>query len=274
MTDLIQKRTDCADVDTKSLSQLLDPVSQDNVTIILITGFMAPWFASYPLSSYLRWKGWKNIEFFKYDSICGSIESHGQNLADFVAILAEQRPDHSFYFCCTSMGNLLLRCAFQRPNFPISALRGKHVAVAPPWRGAAWGRLMDRFGIARWITGSGCGKQLRTTALDGFDYMGHHPSTVETLVIAGASSYNPLIPSPNDGTVSLDETILRTPHYRILMPWGIHSLFSFTPSSFWITHRFFLGDTQALEYHPGLNALEKEAKEASDKASTSNPPKD
>jgi hypothetical protein len=262
MSSTSQKRNNGADVSEVASSSNSSAVSQDNVTIVLVTGFMAPWYASYPFAGYLKWKGWKHVEFFQYDSIGGTIEGHGSDLADYMAALAEQRPDHVFYFYCTSMGNLLLRCAFKSPKFPKSALRGKHVAVGPPWRGAAWGRFLDRFQIARWVSGNGCGKQLRTTELDGFDYMGHHPSTVETLVIAGASSYNFFISRPNDGTVLVEETILRTPHWRFTIPWGIHSLFSVTPSCFWAAHQFFLGHTSFLEHHPGLDASEKASSSA------------
>lgn len=246
--------------------------SQDSVTIVIVHGFMAPAYSSLPLCHFLRWKGWKKVENFKYDSRAETIEAHGERLAAFIAILAEQRPDDVFYFYCTSMGNLLLRWALQQPNFPERAKSGKHVAVAPPWRGTAWGRFVDHFAVARWVSGSGPGKQLRKTQFNGFDYLGHHPASLSTLVVSGASSYNWFIPTPNDGTVTVEETVLRTPHFRYNFSWGIHGLFSVTPSLFYLAHRFFLGDRSGLEEHPGLDAMESSPENEKSAASSSGSP--
>lgn len=231
----------------------------ENVTICLVSGFMAPWYSQIPVLRYLKWKGWRYVECFKYDSMTGTIESKGSELATWVAKLAEARPNHNFYFYCTSMGNLVLRSAWTCPNMPESSKRGRHVLVAPPWRGAAWGRFVDQFSIARWVSGDGCGRQLRMTAQDGFDYMGHHPPSVSALVIAGTANSNWFIPRPNDGTVCLEETILRTPHWRVVVPWAYHSLFNLIPSVLWYTHQFFLGATDIFELHPGLNAVQNAA---------------
>lgn len=228
-------------------------VDQNKVTVVLVQGFMAPKYSHLVIYHYLKWKGWTHVEIFNYDSKAQTIEFHGEELAKFVAKLAKEREDHTFYFYCTSMGNLVLRVALQREEMPDRAKSGaKHVAIGPPWRGAAWGRWVDQWAIARWISGDGPGRQLRKTPLDGFDHLGNHPPSMSTLVIYGDVSYNIFIPRPNDGTIAVEETYLRTPHWRICITWGTHWLFSYTPSALWNAHRFFLGDTTGLEYHGGL----------------------
>lgn len=256
MAEVSKKRSKVAEGEATSQNEKPLVEVQENVTIVLVQGFMAPWYSQYPIYRYLKWKGWKHVEIFKYDSVAETIEFHGAALADFVATLAEKQPGQVFYFYCTSMGNLVLRSALKRQNMPDSAQVGRHVAVGPPWRGTAWGRFVNNFSLARWISGNGCGKQLRTTALDGFDFMGHHPPTLRTLVIAGGSSFNLFIPRPNDGTILVEETLLRTPHHRLYLPWGIHTLFNLTPSIFWAAHQFFLGHSDGFEEHPGLDALD------------------
>lgn len=229
--------------------------SPNEVTIVMIHGFMSPWYSQVFSSRYLLQNGWPNVEIFNYDSKSETIEIHGETLAKHVANLAKERPTHTFYFCATSMGNLLLRVAFQRPEMPENAKIGRHVAIGPPWRGAAWGRAVSRWPIGRKVAGDGPGRQLLNTKLDGFDYMGNTPEGVQTLVIAGTSSYNCIIPTPNDGTVCLEETILRTPHWRKTISWGVHALLNFTPAVFHAAHQFFLGNTSDFDLHPGLDSV-------------------
>lgn len=245
---------DAADVAKSNLSP---SELQQKSTVILLSGFMAPWYSMLLVQRYLRWKGWPKVEIFNYNSRSGTIEKHGQKLAEYVKALVESRPEDTFHFYCTSMGNLVLRCAYQSKDMPDSAKRGRHVNVAPPWRGVAWGRLMDRWAIARWISGDGCGKQLRETPMDGFDSMGDHPPGVDVLVITGSSSWNPFIAAPNDGTIVWDETILKTPHWRTNIVWGMHSFMNMTPAVFWLSHNWLLGTTDGLglDFHPGLDAL-------------------
>lgn len=238
---------------------------RDRVTIILVHGFMAPSYSQNMLQWYLNKEGWSHIEKFVYDSKSETIEFHGQKLAEFVAAIAEKRPDHEIYFLATSMGNLLLRVAWHCEEMPESAKRGRHVAVGPPWRGASWGRAVNGLWIARKISGDGPGRQLCTTPMDGFDYMGDSPKEVDTLVITGNASYNIFISSPNDGTVTLEETYLRTPHWRSVVPWGVHALLNWSIVTCRLSHQFFSGSTDGLEFHPGLIALEAEKSVADDK---------
>lgn len=244
-----------AESDASSVeSQLVRAAPQERVTIVIVAGFMAPGYMQYPLYYFLKWKGWKHVHRFQYDSRAETIEAHGERLAQFVSSLASERPEDEFYFYCTSMGNLLLRWALQTPNFPEKAKSGRLVAVAPPWRGASWGRFVDQFAIARWVSGNGCGRQLRKTEWDGFDYMGELPDSLTTLVVSGSSSYNIFIAKPNDGTVTVDETLVGTPHLRYNFAWGVHSFFCITPRLFSLAHDFFLGITTHLEPHPGHSA--------------------
>lgn len=226
--------------------------ARDRVTIVLVHGFMAPSYSHMMLVWFLQKEGWPNVERFVYDSKAETIEFHGQKLAEFVADLAEKRPDHEIYFIGTSMGNLLLRVAYQHERMPEAAKRGRHVAVGPPWRGSSWGRAVDWLWFARKISGDGPGRQLRTTAVGGFDYMGEIPDAVQTLVITGNACTNIFIPYPNDGTVALEETYLDTPHYRATVPWGLHALLNFSIVTCRLADQFFSGSTDGMELHPGL----------------------
>mgnify|MGYP001044438646 CR=1 FL=1 len=246
-------------------------VDQDKVTLVIINGFMASRYADIPSSIYFKWKGWSHVEVFKYDTRGGTIEGHGASLADFLSKLVKARPGNVFYYYATSMGNLVLRAALSNADMPAEAKVGKHVLIGPPWRGAEWGRTVHPWAIARWVSGEGTGKQLRTTPLDGFDYLGHHPESLQAFVISGTASHNPFITRPNDGTITLLETYLQTPHYRHNINWGVHQLFNFWPSCWMLAHQFFLGDTTKLELHPGL-AQEQNAdvSNAAPKVSSSN----
>lgn len=226
---------------------------------------MAPATSLMMVDWFLKKEGWPHVEKYIYDSKAETIEYHGQKLAEFVADLAEKRPDQEFYFFATSMGNLLLRVAFHTDVMPESAKRGRHVAVGPPWRGASWGRAVNWMWFARMVSGDGPGRQLRTTQLDGFDYMGDSPAEVDTLVITGNANYNFFIPRPNDGTVALEETYLRTPHWRAVVPWGVHALLNWSIVTCRLAHQFFSGSVEGLELHPGLAAQQDPTTPTEDK---------
>ncbi len=139
---------------------------------------------------------------WSYSSRKKTIEGHA---ADLVVSLNELScQGKPINFVTHSMGGLIVRSALNHPDCPQGAKKGKAVLLAPPNRGSAFGRRLNRNSVVREIVGEYSGKQLLTTPLDGFDYLGAFPEQVDVLVIAGKY----------DRKVSVKETYLPTSHHH------------------------------------------------------------
>lgn len=162
-----------------------------------------------------RW----NAVSWNYPSRDYFIEEHGEELAHYLRDLAAENPDHPIYFVAHSLGSLVLLSALNHPLCPQEAKVGKVVLLAPPIRGTHFGRWAAQFSIARRLAKAFAGQELMTQVQ--FDYLGNYPGSLEgVLVIAGNFGFNPILKGENDGTLSVTETVLPTPHQHVVIKEG------------------------------------------------------
>jgi pimeloyl-ACP methyl ester carboxylesterase len=195
-------------------NHFLYPLSVKDDSLVCIHGFLgAKWNMLYIAASFGS-EGW-DVTNWGYKSREKTIEAHAEDLVRELKWLAAERPHKPIHFIAHSLGSLILRAAINHPQCPEEAKIGKAVLLAPPNQGACWGRFLEQFAFARKIAKEAAGKQLMTE--QDFEHLGHFPQTMDILVIAGKSNLNPFIIDENDGTVSIEETRLSTPHEHIVI---------------------------------------------------------
>ncbi len=183
-------------------------------SLVCIHGFLgAKWNMLFIAASFAS-EGW-NVTNWGYQSREKTIEEHALDLVNELQILAYERPNQPIHFVAHSLGSLILRAAVNHPLCPQEAKQGKAVLLAPPNQGACWGRFLEQFAFARKIAKEAAGRQLMTER--DFEYLGDFPPSMQILVVAGKSTYNPFILAENDGTVTVEETRLNTPHEHIVI---------------------------------------------------------
>lgn len=185
--------------------------SQQLVCIHGILG--SPWNLFYYEHTFKN-SGW-NVTNWGYPSLEKNIEEHAADLVTSLNAIAMDKPGYPINFLCHSMGGLVLRSAMNHPDCPMEAKIGKAVLLATPNQGASWGRFLEQFFLVKKIAKNKSALQLMTEA--NFDHLGQFPSSIEVMVIAGNFSLNPLINGDNDGLVSVDETVLHTPHKHVVL---------------------------------------------------------
>lgn len=185
-----------------------------NEPLITIHGFFgAPWTMLYYANGFYH-EGML-VTNWGYPSTEKTIESHGADLVKQLQQIANAKPFHPIYFVTHSMGGLVLRSAINHPDCPLEAKMGKAVLLAPPNQGACWGRFLDQFAFARNIAKDKAGRELMTQ--QNFEHLGSFPQSMEVLVVAGNYGFNPLLIDDNDGTVTVEETYLKTPHEHVVI---------------------------------------------------------
>ncbi len=153
-----------------------------------------------------------------YPSCDKRIEEHGADLVQKVLKqIAEKNPGRPIHFVVHSMGGLVLRAALNHPDCPNEAKIGKAALLATPNKSPAFGRYLSQFDLAKKIGGV-AGRQLMSP--DGYDAIGDLPPTVEALVVAGNAGINRIIGKENDGSVAVEETLLKTPHRHVVLKTG------------------------------------------------------
>lgn len=159
------------------------------------------------------------VENWGYDSKKAFISDHGEKLAEKLREMLVHHRDKDITFVAHSMGGLVLLAALNHPRCPDIARRGKAVLIASPMKGAWIARFVGRSSFARWIAHRFAGVELMTEK--DFAHLGSYPRTLENIcVIAGTWSMNPLLFEPNDGAVTVAETMLDVPHEHITIHAG------------------------------------------------------
>jgi pimeloyl-ACP methyl ester carboxylesterase len=100
--------------------------------LFLLHGIAANRWMMYPLARRLRGLGFE-VHNWGYLSIFGSIEAHGQRLAQAIADVAAADPQATIHIVAHSMGSIVTRCALERLTPP--PVR-KVVFLSPPHHGA------------------------------------------------------------------------------------------------------------------------------------------
>jgi hypothetical protein len=185
--------------------------------VVCIHGFLgAPWTMQCYAGAFE--KEGVPVTNWGYPSRDKTIAAHAEDLVKELQIIASELPAHPIHFVTHSMGGLVLRAALNHPLCPEEAKVGKAVLLAPPNQGACWGRFLERFSFVKRIAKEEAGRELMTE--EDFEHLGQFPASIRVLVIAGDLSLNPLIPVPNDGTVTVEETYLTTPHEHAVVHAG------------------------------------------------------
>ncbi len=182
-----------------------------NGIVVLVHGFMRKAGNMSMMQSSLKKEGW-SVENWSYPSKEKYIEEHAEDLVYRLSEISKQHAGVPISFVTHSMGGLIVRCALNHPNCPNEAKMGRAVLVAPPNKGSVFARKLHNYKVFKAIAADKAGKQLMTTELEGFDYLGNFPDHMSVLVIAGTAGFNPMISGTNDGKVAVSETYLNTPH--------------------------------------------------------------
>lgn len=184
-------------------------------SVVCLHGFMgSPWNMSF-LKKNLKKDGWDVVN-WGYPSRDKYIRQHADELVLELVNLSRKRPGKPIHFVTHSMGSLVLLSALNHPDCPYEAKIGKIALIAPPLKGASWGRWLGKFSFARLIAKGFSGKELMEKP--NFDELGNYPQSLdEILVIAGNLGVNPFIKGRNDGMVAVEETDLPVPHKRVVL---------------------------------------------------------
>lgn len=178
--------------------------------VFLIHGFLRSASSMNGIQKYLESKGWEVVN-WDYPSRDHTIQEHAHLFAEQLK-KETQNSEQPIFFVTHSMGGLILRAALNDPSCPEKAKEGKAVLLAPPNRGANMGRKINHLRFAQLFCKPHSGKQLLTTDKDGFESLGEFPPKIQLMIISGTLSINPLLSTPNDGIVELEETyLLSTP---------------------------------------------------------------
>ncbi|MCI5052145.1 MAG: alpha/beta hydrolase [Simkaniaceae bacterium] len=215
---------------------LLCSAANKDEPIVCIHGLMGGKWCMRYLEKKLTQKGWAVVN-WDYPSLDAYIEDHGMALNKKLNEIAKEAPGKPINFVTHSMGGLVLLSALNAPECPDEAKRGEVVLIAPPLKGASYGRWLNQFGFTKKIFKEFSAKQLMTRT--NFDDFGQYPDSIERmLVIAGSLGFNPVIKGKNDGTVALDETELERQHQRAVVRRGHKSIVFSGRVAQMVTHFF------------------------------------
>ena len=174
----------------------------------------APWMMKYIARGFQDEGMW--VTNWGYPSRDKRIEEHALDLVAELRQIAEKTPGHPIHFVAHSMGGLVLRAAIAHPDCPEEAKMGRAVLIAPPNQGAAWGRFLEQFSLAKKIAKEEAGRQLMTER--NFEHLGNFPSTMSILVIAGNLSYNPFLKGSERWNGCRDGDLFDvTPHQHVVI---------------------------------------------------------
>jgi len=177
--------------------------------IMLIHGFLgASWNLHY--HEYLLKQAHLNPISWDYPSREKTIQMHAEELVKYLQEEANEHPCRPIHFLTHSMGGLVLRAAINHPNCPVEAKSGRAVLLVPPNQGSIWGRKLGEWKVICALCQNQSGRELLTQ--ENFNYLGEFPGTMQIKIIAGNESLNPFISAANDGIVTVNETLLHTPH--------------------------------------------------------------
>jgi len=178
-------------------------------TVFTIHGFMRKPSSMKKMAKTFE-NGGYTVRNWGYPSKRGRIQDHGEALVQELSQVADARSGEPIHFVTHSLGGIILRSALNHPDCPQEAKMGRAVMLAPPNKGARFGRFLRHFAPIRSFFGPYAGKQILLS--DDFDYIGQMPDSVDVLVISGTCGFNPVADEKNDGKVGVSECCLDTPH--------------------------------------------------------------
>jgi len=183
-------------------------------SVVCLHGFFRSYKCLIPMSNTLRGEG-LDVYLWDYQSRKKTIEQHAEDLVLLLNKIAAEKPGVPIHFVTHSLGGVIVRVAVSHPDCPEEAKCGKAVLLAPPNQGSCFARKFHNIKPVRWVFGKRSGAQLLDYSCQEMLDIGKFPETVNVVVIAGAQGNRLLWKQPNDGKLSVNETLLDTPHTHI-----------------------------------------------------------
>lgn len=169
-------------------------------SVVLIHGLWMRGLEMIPLQRRLEAAGYF-VTRFHYKTASSDLLHNVNSLRRFLGGV----PDETIHFVCHSMGGLLIRLFFDRyPEF-IEQHPGRVVTLGSPHRGSFTARRLARLPFWHWMFG----KAFSTLNGEVPPWSGVHSlASFSGDLSIGAGWFVRDIPSPNDGTVGVEETRL------------------------------------------------------------------
>lgn len=199
---------------------LLTQTVKGEETVVCIHGFFRSFRSMAPVAKIIRKAGFRPF-LWDYPSRRKTIEEHTEDLVTVLRAIADQNPSKPIHFVTHSLGGIIVRKAVSHPDCPQEAKLGKAILLAPPNRGSIFGRSLQKYTPVRWIVGNKTGQELITYSEEDMSLLGTFPDTMAVMVIAGTKK-RPFFKTaePSDGTVTVEETRLSTPHTHAIINTG------------------------------------------------------
>lgn len=167
-------------------------------TVVLVHGIWMVGVEMKLLYRRMRLAGY-NVRQFRYPSVCGRLEDNIEALHRFV----DQTPGETVHLVCHSLGGLLMHQFLQQ--YPQSR-PGRVIALGSPFNGSWTAQRVSRLGLDRWIIGETLPSLLARGKI-GWNFERDCGVIAGTYPLGVGNLFGG-IPSPNDGTVTVEETKL------------------------------------------------------------------
>lgn len=158
-----------------------------------------------------------------------------ETLADKLAEELGRFPGYRIHFVTHSMGGIVVRTCMARHDLPNV---GRMVMIAPPNQGAELAQFFGNWPVYRFLFGP-AGQQLRPADLGQCASAGM--PVCEFGIIAGGTGgsrgMNPFLPGDNDGTVTVESTLLPDAQDFAVVPYP-HPVIQMMPRTIDLTVRF------------------------------------
>ncbi len=207
-------------------------------SVVCIHGFTRSYRCMLPMGNMLEAEGF-DVYLWDYQSRKETIEGHAANLVHVLKKIAANKPGEPIHFVTHSVGGIITKVALNHPECPKEAKIGRAVLLAPPNQGSCAARALSHIIPVRFFFGNKTGKQLLTYSPEDMTRLGHFPGSISVMVISGMRGNRFLFHTPNDGKVSVNETLLSTPHeHRAIF--ASHSWIMTSRQSLAITKNFLI----------------------------------
>lgn len=235
----------------------VDPVTatvKEGEMVFLLHGIGKGKYDMAPMARFLRRRG--------YTVVNWGYPSTKYTLAELASLLAKevQRfPEYRVHFVTHSMGGIVVRTMLAQEEVPSL---GRIVMIAPPSQGAELAQFFGSWSLYKYLLGP-AGQELKPGDLGKCVAAG--VPRCEFAIIAGGTGrprgLNPLLPGDNDGTVTVESTMLEGCVDFALVPYP-HPVIQMMPKTAELTYQFleagrFSTDTAVAEAPPMPGAAQE-----------------
>lgn len=171
--------------------------------VYCIHGFMRTPSSMQPMAQTFEESGYL-VTNWGYSSRTKTISEHTADLLSSVSDAAAKNPGTPIHLVTHSLGGIIALSLHNHPDCPAEVKQGKIVMLAPPMKGSAFARCLNKVGPIRTILGKHTGKELLSAT--SFEHLGSFPRNKQILVISGTFGWNPFVGQKNDGKVGIFES--------------------------------------------------------------------